>query len=454
MYSSLSSKDLVRSRSKRITCNPLPTVGEDELRLLVSLLSSDNLLDGKDIEVFERLFSRYLGARYCVSFGRGRVALYSILKALGVGSGDEVILPAYTCFVVPKAVYNTGARPVYADINLQTFNVDVEGVKEKITPSTKVIVPHHLFGHPVDMKPFRELAQDSGLVVIEDCAQALGATYDGKKVGTASEASFFSFDFSKNITTGQGGMAATDSSDTADKLKEIRDGFPFPPKTYVYSMILALIRGTYLLEPSASLTRALVGEIVNKSTSVASNFRYLIREKSLSKPTQPSLFWLANSLAKIGAFQLQRVDSFNKRRMEIAQEYNDLMVELGEPPVHVITKASHVFLRYALKAKNNEEFCRFLEHFNVVPGDWFNYVVHPYAPEREALGYKMGSCPNAETAAKTVVNIPNHPKMGAEDVEYVKKTLQLYQKQDRKMNTRILFDRPSRLNAKKQSAQN
>lgn len=422
-------KNPIESRSKRITCNPLPTVGEDELRLLVSLLSSDDLLDGRDIEAFERMFSRYLGAKYCISFGRGRVALYSLLKALGVGSGDEVILPAYTCFVVPKAVYNAGARPVYADIDQQTFNVDIAEVKKQITPRTKAIIPHHLFGHPVNVKPLRELAQASEIVVIEDCAQALGATYDGEKVGTLSDASFFSFDFSKNITTGQGGMAVTDSLNIAEKLRRIRDSFPSPPKAYVYSMILALVRGAYLMEPSTSLTRALVGEIVNKSTSVASNFRYLIHEKSLSKPTHPSLFCLANSLAKMGTFQLQRVDSFNKHRMEIAREYDELLVELGEPPVQVTPKATHVFLRYAMRSNRSEECCRYFQHFSIVLGDWFNYAVHPYGPQREALGYKMGSCPNAETAAETVVNLPNHPKMNSADVEYVKNTLQLYHRQ-------------------------
>jgi dTDP-4-amino-4,6-dideoxygalactose transaminase len=194
-------------------------------------------------------------------------------------------------------------------------------------------------------------------------------------------------------------------------------------------MILALIRGAYLMEPSTSLTRALVGEMVNKSTNAAANFRYLIREKSLSKPTHPNLFCLANPLANIGVFQLQRVDTYNKRRIEIAEQYNALLSEHGKSPVQAISGASHVFLRYALRVNSNEECHRFLEHFNVVPGDWFDYVVHPYAPQREALGYKPGSCPNSETATKTIVNIPNHPKMNSEDVTYVKKILQLYYRQ-------------------------
>lgn len=424
--SSMSPDEVFESRSKRITCNPLPTIGEDELRLLVSLLSSGSLLDGKEIEIFERMFSRYLGAKYCISFGRGRVALYSLLRALGVGSDDEVILPAYTCFVVPKAVYNTKARPVYVDIDPLTFNMDVERAKERITPHTRAIVPHHLFGHPVDMKPLLELAEHEGIAVIEDCAQALGAIYDNRKVGTSSDASFFSFDFSKNITTGQGGMAVTNSLEIAEKLREIRDAYPPPPKTYVYSIILAFIRGTYLLEPFTSLTRALVGEILNTSASVASNFRYILREKSLSKMPHPNLFCLPNALAKIGVFQLQRIDDFNKRRVEIAERYNELLTAIGVPPVYVIPNASHVFLRYPLTVKRSEECRKFFQRSQVITGDWFNYVVHPQDLQREMLGYKMGSCPNAEVASRTIVNIPNHPKMNEEDVEYVKKTMQLY----------------------------
>jgi len=423
---SMPAKDLKEFHAKRITCNPLPTIREDDLRLLVSLLSHGNLLEGKEIEAFEKMFGKYLGIKHCLSFGRGRVALYAILKALGVGPGDEVIIPAYTCFVVPNAVHFAGARPVYVDIELSTFNMDIEKVKDKITPNTKVIVPHHLFGQPLDMKPLSELAEDAGLFVVEDCAQALGAKYEGKKVGTIGDGAFFSFDFSKNITTGQGGMAVTNSSSLAEKLREIQNSFPFPSKTYVYSKGLALIRGTYLLEPSASLTRALIGEILSKYVTVTSDFRYITREKSQSTMSDAHLFCLANSLAKIGVFQLRRVDYFNERRVEIAKQYNELLLELGFSPVHVIPNVDHVFLRYALRAKSSREFGKLFKRHQIVLGNWFDYVVHPYSAQRKILGYKAGACPNAEAATQTVVNIPNHPKMSDEDVDHVMDTLRRY----------------------------
>ena len=419
-------KDLRERRSRRIACNPLPTIGEDDLRLLVSLLSSDSLLEGKEIGAFEKMFCDYLGVKHCVSFGRGRVALYAVLKALGVSSGDEVIIPAYTCFVVPNAVHSTGARLVYVDIDPLTFNMDIEKVRDKITSNTKVIVPHHLFGQPLDMKPLLELAEDAGLFVVEDCAQALGAKYNGKKVGTLSDAAFFSFDFSKNITTGQGGMATANSSSIGERLREIQDEFAFPSKTYVYSKILALMRGTYLLEPSASLTRALVGEIVNKYMVVASNFRYITREKFQSAMSDSQFFCLANALAKIGIFQLRRVDYFNKRRVEIAKQYNELLLELGSSPVHVIPNVDHVFLRYALRVKNRREFGKLLKRHQIVLGNWFDYVVHPNSVQRKILSYKAGACLNAEAATQKVVNIPNHPKMSDEDVDHVMDTLRQY----------------------------
>lgn len=423
---SVLTKELNEMRSKRITCNPLPTVGEDDLRLLVSLLSSDNMVEGKEIEVFEKMIGKYLGVKHCVSFGRGRVALYAILKALNVGSNDEVILPAYTCFVVPNAVRFSEARPVYVDIDPSTFNIDAEKVSEKVTAHTKVIVPHHLFGQPADIMQLRELANDAGVLVVEDCAQSLGALCNGRKTGTIGDAAFFSFDFSKNITTGQGGVAVTDSLATAEKLREIRDGFPYPPKSYVYSTILALIRGTYLLEPSSSLTRALIGEIVHKYVTVASDFRYFVREKSQSTMPGTHLFCLPNALAKIGILQLQRLNCFNQRRKEIAREYNEFLSELGVPSTPENPNVEPVFLRYALSIKNSFEFSKFLQCYQIVLGNWFDYVVHPYSAQREALGYRAGTCPNAENASKTVVNIPNHPKMKDEDVEHVKKALRLY----------------------------
>ncbi len=414
------------ARSKRITCNPLPTIGENELRLLVSLLSSENLLEGKDVETFESMFCRYLGVKHCVSFGRGRIALYAILKALGVGAGDEVVLPSYTCFVVPNAVHFSGAEPVYVDIDPLTFNMDIQGLRDKITPRTKVVVPHHLFGQPLDLKPVLELAQEANFHVVEDCAQALGATYNGRKVGTFGDAAFFSFDFSKNITTGQGGVAVTNSSTVAQKLREIRDSFPFPSKAYVYSMILALIRGTYLLEPSASLTRALIGELVNKYVTVAQDFRYITREKSLSKGDDSQFFCLPNALAKVGTYQLRKVDDLNQRRKAIAGQYNELLSELRVPRVHVIPNAEHEFLRYSLRSRAGGELKSFLRRYQIVSGNWFDYVIHPNPVQREALGYIPGACPNAEAAAQSVANIPNHPKMSNEDADYVMSVLRLY----------------------------
>jgi dTDP-4-amino-4,6-dideoxygalactose transaminase len=421
-----SSGEMIETRSKRITCNPLPTIGEDELRLLISLLSSDNMLEGKEAEAFEKMLSRYLGAKHCVSFGRGRVALYAILKAIGIGAKDEVILPAYTCFVVPNAVHFCESRPVYVDIDPLTFNIDVEKVKEKMTPQTKAIIPHHLFGQPADMKPLCELAEKAGVPVVEDCAQSLGAAYNGRKVGTIGDVAFFSFDYSKCITTGQGGMAVTNSCEIAEKLRAIRDGFPFPPKTYVYSTVLTLIRGTYLLEPSSSLTRTLIGEIVHKYVTVASDFRYFIHEKAQSTMPSSHAFCMPNALAKIGVFQLQRLNSFNEERREIARRYNELLEGLGVSAVQEIPNIDHVFLRYALSTKSGQEFRRFLRHYQIVPGNWFDYVVHPYPVQRETLGYQAGSCPVAENAATTVVNIPNHPKMNDEDVEHVGRILRLY----------------------------
>jgi len=178
---------------------------------------------GKYITEFEERFSSYCSSGYGVSVCNGTVALQLALVALGVGKGDEVIVPDLTFIATANAVAYTGAKPVFVDVDKKTWNMDAGKIKEKITEKTKAIIPVHLYGHPCDMDPILELAKKHNLFVVEDAAEAHGAEYKGKKVGSLGDVGCFSFYGNKILTTGEGGMCITNDEKLAERMRFLKD---------------------------------------------------------------------------------------------------------------------------------------------------------------------------------------------------------------------------------------
>jgi dTDP-4-amino-4,6-dideoxygalactose transaminase len=200
-----------------------PLFGEEEKKAILESLESGWVVQGPRVAEFEALFAEFTGAKYAVATTSCTTALHLSLIALGVGSGDEVILPSFTFVATANAVEYTGATPVFCDIDLDTFNIDVDRIRERITGKTKAIIPVHLFGLSADMKPIMEIAEQHGLKVIEDAACGFGSSYHGKHVGTFGHAGCFSFHPRKAITTGEGGMIATENRGLMVKLRSLRD---------------------------------------------------------------------------------------------------------------------------------------------------------------------------------------------------------------------------------------
>ncbi|MFH1210396.1 MAG: DegT/DnrJ/EryC1/StrS family aminotransferase [archaeon] len=178
---------------------------------------------GEYVTKFEDGFAAYSGVRHGISTSNGTVALHLALSALGIGKGDEVLIPDLTFIATANAVTYTGAKPVLVDVDPETWNMDASRLEEKVNDNTKAIIPVHLYGHPCDMQAIREVADKYGLKVIEDAAEAHGATYKGKRVGSLSDVSCFSFYGNKIITTGEGGICLTDDADLADRLRFLKD---------------------------------------------------------------------------------------------------------------------------------------------------------------------------------------------------------------------------------------
>jgi perosamine synthetase len=201
-----------------------PTLRGNEAKYVLECLETNWISSaGKYIPMFEEMFARKCGAAYAVACCNGTVALHLALAALGIGPGDEVIIPTFTMIATINAVTYTGARPVLVDSEMATWNMDVAQIEDKITPRTRAIMVVHTYGHPIDMEPVWALAQKHGLYVVEDAAEAHGAEYKGRRIGGLGDVACFSFYANKIITTGEGGMVTTNNEQIAKLAANLRD---------------------------------------------------------------------------------------------------------------------------------------------------------------------------------------------------------------------------------------
>lgn len=219
-------------------CEPL--LGGNELKYITEAVQTGWISSsGKYVTQFEEAFASYCGVKYGVAVCNGTVAIHLALSALGVGKGDEVIIPSFTMIATAFAVCYTGAKPVFVDADKDTWNIDVNKIEEKISARTKAIIPVHIFGNPCDMGKICEIAKKYNLYIIEDAAEAHGAEFTGKKIGSFSDIASFSFFANKNLTTGEGGLVVTNSEDYYKKCKYFKNMcFPVDaPRVYSHENI-------------------------------------------------------------------------------------------------------------------------------------------------------------------------------------------------------------------------
>ncbi len=259
-----------------------PCIGEEEIDRVAEVLRSGMLAQGRLVEEFEERFASYTGSKYAIAVSNGTAALHVALISLGVGPGDEVAVPSYTFYATASSVILSGARPVFIDVDPRTGTMDPRDLRGKVTPKMRAVIPVHIHGHPADLDSIREVLGEREIFVLEDAAQAHGALYRKRKVGSIGEAGAFSFYPTKNMTTGEGGMVTTDDEYVYQRARAIRDQGQVSKYEHHY-----------------------VG------------FNYRMTEIN----------------AAIGLVQLERLDEFNARRKEIASRYTEELSGLVETPV-------------------------------------------------------------------------------------------------------------------------
>ncbi|MEK7588118.1 MAG: aminotransferase class I/II-fold pyridoxal phosphate-dependent enzyme, partial [Patescibacteria group bacterium] len=296
-----------------ISCSLSPNTEADDVWLaLKTMLMPWTHHHGNAVDQVEQWFCRYFSVSEAVSFNSARSALLGILKSFGIGTGDEVLVQAFTCVAVPNSVLWAGAKPVFVDIDA-TLNIDVRDAEKKITPKTKAIIVQHTFGIPANMNQLVVFAKKHGLYLIEDCAHSLGATYQGKKVGSFGDAAFFSFGRDKVVSSVWGGVAVmrAKSKEQRAKLKTYQNKLPYPSRAWIAQQLLHPIV-FFLILASYNIW---IGKIFLYCLQKFRLLSFPVNpcEKQCRMPTNfPARF--PNALALLALNQLHKLDRYNETR--------------------------------------------------------------------------------------------------------------------------------------------
>lgn len=369
-------------------------IDEEDIQAVVEVLKSDFLTTGPKVTEFEQKIAEYSGCKYAVAVSNGTAALHAACFAAGIKNGDEVITTPMTFAATANCILYMGGKPVFVDIDKDTYNIDTSKIEEKLTDKTKAIIAVDYTGQPAELFKIKSLAEKYNLYFIEDAAHSLGAEIKNEygvwcKVGSTAHMTTFSFHPVKHITTAEGGMICTDDYELYNRLKLFRTH--------------GITRDEELL--------------MNKD-----NEKWYYEQQFLGYN-----YRLSDLQAALGISQLKRIDKFIERRRYIAKVYNkafsegDFSGKITTPYQNENTKSSyHIYvvkLSLAAIGKSRDEIYNKLLELNI--GVNLHYIPVYYHPYYKALGYKKGLCNEAEKLYEEIITLPLYPGMSEDDVDYV-----------------------------------
>jgi dTDP-4-amino-4,6-dideoxygalactose transaminase len=352
-----------------------PQIGNEEKNAVVKVLESGVIAEGTKVLEFEKAFAQHVDVKYSIAVNSGTAALHVALLAHQIGDDDEVITSPFTFIATANSILFTGAKPVFADIEEKTFNINPDKILEKITPRTKAIIPVHLFGHPADMKSIGEIAEDYDLIIIEDACQAHAAKFNRKYVGSFGTGAF-SFYPTKNMTTGEGGIITTDDAQIYERAK--------------------------LLKSHGSKQRYL-------HEMLGYNFR------------------MTDIAAAIGIEQLKKLDTFTEARQKNASYLNSRLKDISGIITPIIEKnCEHVFHQYTIRVTEDckvdrDALIKDLNEKGIGTGVYYPLPVHKQPLYRE-LGY-TDILPVAERMSQGVISLPIHPAVSKDNLDFMITTI-------------------------------
>lgn len=332
------------------------------------VLRSGWFILGEEVEKFEKEFSKYIGTKYGIGVNSGSDALFLGIKALGIGKSDEVITISHTFISTVDAITRNGAKPVFVDIEPDTYCIDVTRIEERITNKTRAILPVHLYGHPADMEPIMEIAKKYHLFVVEDACQAHGAEYNGKKVGSIGDVGCFSFYPIKNLgACGDGGMVVTNNEELAEKLKMLRNYGQ--PQKYYHDFVGVNSR---LDEIQAAILRV----------------------------------------------KLKHLDERNKKMRGVAKLYSELLEDSGIVTPVEKEYAKHAYHLYVIRHKDRDMLQQKLLNSGIQTRIHYPIPVHKQKAYLD-LEFRKEDFPITEKCANEILSLPMYPELKNEEVEYI-----------------------------------
>ena len=374
-------------------------IDENDIKNVIDILNEDYLTTGPTVNKFEKIVCDYVGSKYSVAFSSGTSALHAACFVAGINEGDEVITTPMTFAASANCILYCNGTPVFADINPNTYNIDICEIEKKITDKTKAIIPVHFTGQSVDLDPILDLAKKYNLIVIEDAAHALGTKYKGRYIGSISDMTMFSFHPVKTVTTAEGGMITTNSKEIYEKL--------------------LLFRTHGITRNKDFMTNKNEGPWYYEQIDLGYNYR------------------ITDLQCALGISQMNKLDSFIKRRKELVRMYNEHLSSIEgiilQKEEDFSDTSRHLYIiRLELdkfKVGRKQIFEALLAENIGVNVHYLPVYLHPYY---QKLGYKKGTCPNAESLYDSMITLPLYPAMSNNDfydvINALNKVLDFYRK--------------------------
>ena len=333
------------------------------------VINETSFIKGKYLTKFENEFAKANNSKFCIGVGNGTDALYIALKALGLGKGDEVITTALSWISTPEAILLCGAKPVFIDINPNTFNLDEKKIESQISSKTKAILPVHLYGQPSEILKIKEISQKHSLYLIEDCAQAHFSKYNDQKVGTFGEIGTFSFYPGKNLGAfGDGGALITNDTSLAERIRRIANHGSLNKHDHMIAGINSRLDGIQ---------------------------------------------------AAILSVKLNHIDNWNKKRLEIAKLYSLSLKDIGDIEVPLISSSTkHIFHIYVIKTDHREELKKFLQEKGISTGIHYPKAL-PFLPPFSHLKNSIEIFKNSYITTNKILSLPIYPELKQNQIEYI-----------------------------------
>jgi dTDP-4-amino-4,6-dideoxygalactose transaminase len=351
-----------------------------------------------------------------LTFFRGRVALYTVLSALGIGKDDQVAIQAFTCIAVPEAIIACGASPLYIDVTPMGVNLDPEDLEKKITPKTKAIVIQHTFGVPAEMNKILHIANEAGIPVVEDCCHTLLSTYRDKVVGGFGIASFYSFEWGKPVVAGIGGGLQVNDPKLQQTIEQNYELYTYPDPITDLKLNLQYLAYKILLRPSFywklrdfyhllsdfKMIKGSYNPIGKDSGDIAKDFSFRMSISTLKRLKQ----------------ELQHLSTMTSYTNWVIEQYQSKIISTNFIPVNQPEFSKVVFARYPLLCPDKQRLLSQAQKLNVEIADWYSTPVHPLQNnEWHLVDYEAQSCPNAEQVSSMIVSLPVGIRVKQKDID-------------------------------------